>query len=850
MSILGQAAQPSSVPGILRDDSIMNDVSLSLRLAARDWRAGELRLLIAALVIAVAAIASVGLFVDRMRTALSLQARQLLGADLVLAAGREPGAALLREAASESLAAVRTVSFPSMALAGERSVLVSLKAVEQGYPLRGAVRVTSQPGAPDAPADSIPARGEAWVDASLLSPLEISVGGRIELGDRSFRVTRLVTLEPDRGASFINFAPRVLIALDDLAATGLVQPASRVSWRLLVAGSAQAVGRFEQRIREFDGQNLRIETVDNGRPELSATLKRAERFLSLVALLTVLIAAVAIALGARRFAERHLDGCAVMKAAGLGQRRLVRLLLLELLWVGVVGGLVGAALGAVFQQFLADAVAPMLGVRLPAPGWVPFAQALITGLILLLGFGGWPVLRLAGVPPLRVLRREYLPGRANLWGALVVAVLAFSTLLAWLAGDRQLALIAAGGFAAATLMFIVVSALAVWVVTLIRRAGPVARRPLLRLSIASWSRRRSLAIAQTAALSAGIMALLLLTITRTDLVDAWRRASPPDAPNRFVINIQPDQREAVEQALVTGRIAADLQPMVRGRLIEVNGKDATQHVPAGERAQRLVEREFNLSYGAQPPAHNTVVAGRWFDASAMEVSAELGILKTLGLKMGDSVVFDVAGERVEVRITSVRKLAWDSMRANFFMILSPAALDDRPTTFLTAFHLPAASPALDQQLVRRFPNLTVFDTGHLVRQVQLMLDQVVAAVQFLFVLTLAAGLTVLWGALLSSRDERIREAALMRSLGASSRFLSRAQHTELAFGGALAGLLGALGAIAVGWVLAEVIFGFEYQPRWQVIPAAMAATALLTVLAGWFGLRDVLRAPVRTSLSS
>ena len=827
----------------------MSDLSLSLRLAARDWRAGELRLLIAALVIAVAAIASVGLFVDRMRTALSLQARQLLGADLVLAAGREPDAALLREASSASLAVVRTVSFPSMALAGERSILVSLKAVEQGYPLRGAIRVATQPGAPDAPAESIPARGEAWVDASLLSPLEINVGDRIELGDRSFRVTRLVTLEPDRGASFVNFAPRVLIALDDLAATGLVQPASRVSWRLLVAGSAEAVGRFEQRVREFASQNLRIETVDNGRPELGATLNRAERFLSLVALLTVLIAAVAIALGARRFAERHLDGCAVMKAAGLGQRRLVRLLLLELLWVGIVGGLVGAALGAVFQQFLADAVAPMLGVRLPAPGWMPFAQALITGLILLLGFGGWPVLRLAGVPPLRVLRREYAPARANLWGAVLVAILAFSTLLAWLAGDRQLALIAAGGFAAATLMFIAVSALAVWVVTLIRRVGPVARRPLLRLSIASWSRRRALAIAQTAALSAGIMALLLLTITRTDLIDAWRRASPPDAPNRFIINIQPDQREAVEQALAAGRIAADLQPMVRGRLIEVNGKDATQHVPAGERAQRLVEREFNLSYGSQPPAHNTVVAGRWFDASAMEVSAELGILKTLGLKMGDTVVFDVAGERVEVRITSVRKLAWDSMRANFFMILSPAALDDRPTTFLTAFHLPAASPALDRQLVRRFPNLTVFDTGHLVRQVQLMLDQVVAAVQFLFVLTLAAGLTVLWGALLSSRDERIREAALMRSLGASSRFLSRAQHAELAFGGALAGLLGAVGAIAVGWTLAEVIFEFDYQPRWQVIPMAMAATAFLTVLAGWLGLRGVLRAPVRTSLS-
>ncbi len=828
----------------------MNDLNLSFRLAARDWRAGELRLLLAALVIAVAAIASVGLFVDRMRLALSLQARQLLGADLVIAAGREPDAQLIQSARAGSLAVARTVSFPSMALAGERSVLVSLKAVDRGYPLRGAIRVAQVPGGADGPASAIPERGEAWVDASLLAPLGITVGDRIDVGDASFRVGRLVTLEPDRGASFVNFAPRVLIGIDDLAATGLVQPASRVNWRLLVAGPTEAVARFEQKVRETGGQNLRIETVENGRPELGATLNRAERFLSLVALLTLLIAAVAIALGARRFAERHLDGCAVMKAAGLGQRRLVRLLALELLWIGLAGSIAGAALGALFQQILAGSIAPLLGISLPWPGLTPLVQALVVGLVLLLGFGGWPVLRLAGVPPLRVLRRDYASGQARVWGAWLLGAVALGLLLIWLAGNLQLALIAAGGFGLATLLFILVSASAVWGVGLLRRAGPIARRPLLRLSISSWSRRRSLAIAQTAALSAGIMALLLLTITRTDLVDAWRRASPPDAPNRFIINIQPDQRGAVEQAIAASGIRADLQPMVRGRLIEVNGRDATQHVPSGDRAQRLVEREFNLSFGAQLPAHNTLIAGRWFEPSAMEVSAEQGILKTLAIKLGDSLVFDVAGERVEVRITSVRKLAWDSLRANFFMILSPAALEDRPTTYLTAFHLPSSGPAIDQQLVRRFPNLTVFDTGHLLRQVQMMLDQVVAAVQFLFILTLAAGLTVLWGALLSSRDERIREAALMRSLGASSRFLARAQHAELAFGGALAGLMGAIGAMAVGWVLADVIFEFSYAPRWQVIPAAMAGTAVLAMLAGWLGLRGVLRAPVRTSLAS
>ncbi len=807
-----------------------------------------MRLLLAALVIAVAAVASVGLFVDRMRSALSLQARQLLGGDLVVSSSREPAEHVLRLAQAQSLSTTRTVTFPSMAIAGDRSVLVSLKAVGVGYPLRGAVRVSETAGGPDAPAGTTPEPGEAWVDASLLAPLGLRMGDSLNLGDAGFRVTRLVTLEPDRGANFVNFAPRVLIGLSDLAATGLVQPASRVNWRLLASGEAAAIAAFERALAELPAEIGRVETLENGRPELGATLNRAERFLSLVALLTVLIAAVALSLGARRFADRHLDGCAVMKAAGMGQRRLMRLLLLELLWIGLAGASVGLLAGAVLHHFLVSAVSPLLNLSLPLPGWAPLAQAFLVALLLLLGFGAWPLLRLADVPPLRVLRREALPMPRFGWLGVPIAGICFGLLLAWLAGDRRLAFFAAGGFAAAIALFAAVATLAVHLLVFARRAGPIARRPLLRLSVASWSRRRTLAIVQTASLSVGVMALILLTITRTDLVEAWRRASPPDAPNRFLINIQPDQRESVAAALSAQGIAADLQPMVRGRLVQVNGRDASAHAPAGERAQRLIEREFNLSYGESPPGYNAIVAGKWFAPTAMEVSAEQGIMRTLGLSLGDQLVFDVAGEPVEVKISSVRKLAWDSMRVNFFMILSPVALEDRPTSFITAYHQPPGREPADQQIVKRYPNLTVFDTGHLLKQVQMMVDQVVAAVQFLFVLTLLAGLAVLWGALLSSRDERTREAALMRTLGASGRFLSLAQHAELALGGALAGLLGALGATAVGWVLAEQIFEFDYAVRWAVLPLAMLGTAVLSIITGWVGLRGVLRAPVLTTL--
>lgn len=827
----------------------MHDLLLSLRLTRRDWRAGELRLLVAALVVAVGAIASVGFFVDRMRGALEQEAAQLLGADLVIGSDAAPDEALAAEAARRGLRVARTVVFPSMALAGGLPQLASVKAVSDNYPLRGRVRIADAPGAPDEAAQQAPAHGEVWLDPHLAQALGVARGGTVALGDASFRVAGLITLEPDRGTGFVNFAPRAMFSLGDLAATRLVQPASRVRWQLMFAGDARAVAGFAQWAQPRLGRGQRIESLESGRPELRATLDRAGQFLSLVALLSALIAAVAIGLAARRFAERHLDGCAVMKAMGVGQRRLLGLLGMELLWVALAGALLGIALGWAVHFGLVAAIAPMIEVPLPAAGWLPAAQALIVALVLMAGFGAWPFLRLAGVPPLRVLRREVAAAPASAWIAVGLAAAAFCGLLFWFARDPRLALVSIGGFALGALAFVVVVFAVVRLLEPMRHASFVAGSPALRLAFASWSRRRAMTVTQTVALSVGLMALLLLTVTRTDLVDGWRRASPPDAPNRFIVNIQPDQTAAVQAALeAAGVRAPDLYPMIRGRLVTVNGKPVRPEDYEGDRAQRLVDREFNLSYADRLPGHNAIVEGRWFAPGAREVSAEQGIIKTLGLSLGDELGFDVAGEIVTARVTSVRKVAWDSMKVNFFMILSPAALADRPQTMITAYHQPASAPALDRQLVQRFPNLTVFDTGNLLRQVQTMLDQVIRAVQVLFVLALAAGVAVLWGALASSRDERVREAGLMRALGASGRQLASAQLIELAFSGALAGVLAAAGSIAIGWVLADQVFRFAYEPRWWVLPAGAAIGAGLALWAGWLSLRSVLRVPPLATL--
>lgn len=826
----------------------MPDWNLSLKFTLRDWRAGELRLLIAALVVAVAAIASVGFFVDRMRSALAQQATQLIGADLVFASDQQPDTALADEARRRGLQIGSTVNFPSMVLAGGLPQLASIKAVSGNYPLRGRVRVSDAANMPDVPAERAPARGELWLDPALAQALQVTPGAEVMLGDARLRVTKLITLEPDRGTNFINFAPRAMMAIDDLAATGLIQPASRVTWRLLLAGTPAAVTAYSKWAEPRLARGQRMESVENARPELRVTLDRAEQFLSLVALLSALIAAVAIGLGARRFAERHLDGCAVMKAIGLPQPRLMRLLALELLWVALAGALIGAALGWAVHFGLVAAIEPLIELPLPPSGWQPALQAIGVALVLMTGFGAWPFLRLAGVPPLRVLRREVAGAPASAWISAALSALAFCLLLSWFAGDRKLALIALGGFAAGAALFIVVAWLVLRGLDPLRRTPLVAGNPSLRLAFASWSRRRAVTVAQTVALSIGLMALLLLTVTRTDLIDGWRRASPPDAPNRFVINIQPDQAATVQAALSEAGVRdSELYPMIRGRLVSINGKPVHSEAYENVRAQRLVDREFNLSYTDHLPGHNRLVAGHWFNGGH-EVSVEQGILETLGLSMGDELGFDIAGEVVSARITSVRKLAWDSMKVNFFMILSPQALAQRPQTLITSFRQNAVADPIDRRLVQRFPNLTVFDTGNIVRQVQSMLDQVIRAVQSLFVLTLAAGVAVLWGALASSRDERVREAGLMRALGASGRQLASAQLIELAASGALAGLLAAIGATAIGWVLADQVFRFPFEPRWWVLPGGAVAGALLALIAGWLSLRSVLRVPPLATL--
>ena len=827
---------------------------LGWRTLWRDVRAGELRLLLVAVTLAVAALTSVGFFADRLQGGLARDALQLLGGDVVLASDAPTPAALVQQAQALGLQTATSMGFPTMARAPEAQgggvKLVALKSVQPGYPLRGNMQVADAPGAAPYATREIPAQGEVWVDAQLLEALDLAMGDFLLLGDAQLRIGRLITLEPDRGGGFTGFAPRAMLNAADMAATGLVQPASRIAYRFAVAGAPSAVQAFSRwaalQVQEPGVRGVRLESLDSGRPEMKQTLERAQKFLNLVALLAALLSAVAVALAARGFAASHLDASALLRVLGQSQRTIALSYTFEFVLVGLFASALGVALGFAVHYVFVLLLAGLVSSALPAASLWPAALGLGVGLTLLLAFGLPPVLQLAQVPPLRVMRRDVGALRPASLAVLALGISGFAALLLVVSSDLKLGLIAVGGFAGAVLLF---AALAWAAVQVLRRSVNETRAPRwLVLATRQIAARPAYAVVQVSSLAVGLLALVLLVLLRTDLLASWRQATPADAPNRFVINVQPDQSEAFQQALRRAGVAQyDWYPMIRGRLVAVNGKPVGAADYTDDRAQRLIEREFNLSTAVEVPSHNPVVAGRWTSNEAGAISMEDGIATTLGLKLGDELRFDIGGVTKDARITSLRKVDWGSMRANFFAMYPVAHLDGVAITYLAAFHAPDKA-GFDNALVQQFPNITSVDMAATLAQVQSVLDQVIKAVEFLFAFTLAAGLVVLFAAVTATREERAREYAIMRALGARASLLRQVQRAELAGVGLLAGFLASAVAMGVGWALAHYVFDFTWTASLWVPLVGSAAGAVLALLAGWWGLREVLQRPVMDTL--
>jgi len=843
---------------------------------SRNWRAGRWRLMVVAVALAVAALTAVGFFADRLQGGLARDAGALLGGDAVVRSDEQPPQAILDLAVASGLATSTSIRFPTMARApdafGGEARLVSLKTTDQRYPLRGNLRVadgtTEALLSTDRAVSGGPPVGQAWADASLLESLNITVGDSILLGTTELKMTQVITLESDRGGGFMSFSPRLMINAQDIEATGLVQPASRVNYSFSVAGEADAVRQFTDSVQALidkssDGEapadmaarGLRLDSLEEGRPETTQTLARAEKFLNLVAMLTALLCAVAVAIGARGFAASQLDTCAMLRVLGLSQRTIARSFMVEFYAVGLLAALLGVVLGWGVHWVFVWLLAELVKTELPAASLWPVVTGLGVGLSLMTAFGVAPILQLSKVPPLRVMRREtgdLRPASVWVWAA---GLLGFCALLLVVSRDLVMGAAAVGGFAISIVLFAGVSWLALRALRFSVREDTAPR--WLILATRQLVARPGLAVVQVSSLAVGLLALALLVLLRTDLIASWRDATPADAPTRFVINIQPDQAQAFQDQLrQAGVTDYDWYPMFRGRLVNINGEAVRSDAYEDPRAQRLVQREFNLSHSAELPLKNVIVDGDWTAGEAGTISVEEGLANDLGLKVGDTMGFDVAGDVVSARISDLRRVDWASMRVNFFALFPVAEMPDMPITYISAFRAPETSAvgpdgivrSFDNQLVRNFPNVTNINTATTLAQVQRILDQVIRAIEFLFGFSVVAGLVVVFAAITHTRAERAREYAILRAVGARSALLRQVQRAELAGVGLLAGAMASSAAMVLGWVLAKQVFEFNwYPPLWVPVVGALCGAGL-ALLAGWWGLREVLNTPAWQTL--
>lgn len=815
---------------------------LSISALMRDWRSGELHLVLLAVIISVSAVTTVSFFTDRVKRATELESNTLLAADLVLASPSPINSAYDSLAEKNGLDVARTTSFRSVAVVGERLELTEVKAVDPAYPLYGELRTASELFGEEKVTDQIPASGEAWLDSRLFQLLAIDIGDSLSLGSLQLRVTQVLTHEPDRGGDLFNIAPRVLINRVDLPRSGLLLPGSRAKYRLLIGGSEEAISSFRSALDDIATDNIEIQGIRDARPELKTALNRAEQFLGLAVLSSIALAGLAIALSAQRFASRHFDHCAIMRCLGMQRATVFRFYLYQLFTMALLGSLLGCFIGYVLQFGLAGMLSGLSQVPLPPPSVLPVFQGLLAGVITILGFALPPLLRLNRVSPLRVLRRDLTPLPVSLKTAYLLPVMALALLSPWQTGQFALTFYTLLGIAFAMSLLALGARLFLYVLNHFRpRLGVV-----YRYGLANIQRRSRQSSAQIVAIGLGITVMLLLTLIRTDLLDNWQNRLPEGTPNYFLINIQPDDIDAVRQ-FVKLNLEKDsiFYPMIRGRLVSINDQEIKPDDYVEPRAQRLAAREFNLSWTDTLPADNEIIAGKWWanNNGSNVFSVEEGIAETLDIRMNDVLTYRVAGNDISGKVVNIRALEWDSFNVNFFVISNPVTLKDAPTTYITSFYLPGNKRHLLADLVRSFPSTTVIDVDAILTQVRRIMYQVIDTIEYVFVFTLLSGIVVLLAALKGVQDERIRETALLFALGARHRHMRMSLLAEFTYLGVIAGMLAAFAASISEWLLGQFVLDMDTSFNLVVWLIAPLLCAIIIAMTGMLYTRSVFAAP-------
>jgi putative ABC transport system permease protein len=815
----------------------MTRFNLALRLLWRDSRSGELTILILALVIAVTSSTAISLFADRLQRTMSTQAAEFLAADLVIKGPAPISDEWLSKAMEFNLAQAQTVEFSSVLIEHDELLLASIKAVSSTYPLRGFLKTTTSDYSTETIAHAGPEPGTAWVEKRVLSALKVNLGDTLTVGDKKLTVSHIITYEPDKRGDFYSFSPRVMINADDLQATGVLQPGSRVHYFFQFSGDSKDLAGFRRWVKPQLNPSQRIMDIHEDRPELGSALERAERYLGLSSIVVILISGVAIAMATRRYTERHFNSTAILRCLGCKQNEILWLYGSQFVVLGLLASSIGCLLGWFAQQGLFHLLRSLLPQQVADPGLLAVFFGFIIGMAVLLGFALPPLLRLKKVPPLRVLRRELEPLPSSAWLIYGLAI-GIIGILVWRYTDdlKMTATIIGVGLVALLLLGLLVYALLRFSRRLLPHLGLTWRfglQGLLKNSRGS--------VGQILAFCITLVAMVLSFTVRTDLINDWHKQLPANAPNHFALNIFPEQQQGFQQDLQQQQVSgSQFYPVVRGRLVAINNTPVQQIVSKDSQGENATQRELSLTWTQELPEDNKITAGSWWqDAQTGKVSVEQKLAKSLKIRLGDQLAFTVGSQQFMATVTSIRELHWDTMKPNFYMIFSPGTLDAFPSTFLTSFYLPESKKEFLNALIKKYPSTTLLEVDLILRQFQTILSQLTEAINYLLYFALMAGFTVLYAAVYATLDSRIHEGALMRTLGANRLFLRKTHIIEFSLLGLISGVLAVIISEAILYALYSHVMHMEYHVNYYLWGLVPLTGILIVGLAGYWGVRNV-----------